>query len=95
MFWVCFTAIGIADIVMLLLGEVLDRSFFMDIVLDSLKKKLAQISNLNPEKGHFCIWAMPDPVWPIMKFKQIISSDCHVQFTAHIWPRTTSGFVGI
>jgi hypothetical protein len=29
-----------------------DRSFFVDIVLDSLKKKLAQIPDLNPEKCH-------------------------------------------
>jgi hypothetical protein len=53
MFWVCSTPIGIGDIVMLPPGKTFDRSFFVDIVLDSLTKKLAQILNLNPEKGHF------------------------------------------
>jgi hypothetical protein len=52
MFWVCFTPIGIVDLVMLPPGEMFDRSFFVDIVLDSLKKKFAQIPDPNPEKGH-------------------------------------------
>jgi hypothetical protein len=30
-------------------GEIFDRSFFADIVLDSLKKKHAETSNPNPE----------------------------------------------
>jgi hypothetical protein len=34
-------------------GETFDRSFFADIVLDSLKKKFAQIPDPNSEKGHF------------------------------------------
>jgi hypothetical protein len=34
-------------------GEIFDRSFFVDIVLESLKKKLAQIPDPNQEKGHF------------------------------------------
>jgi hypothetical protein len=59
MFWVYFTAIGVVDIVMLPPGETFDRSFF---VLDSLKKKLAQIPDLNPEKGHICIWITLDPI---------------------------------
>jgi hypothetical protein len=33
--------------------EMFDRSFFVGIVLDSLKKKLAQIPDPNPEKDHF------------------------------------------
>jgi hypothetical protein len=37
-FWVCFTLTGIVDIVMLPLEEMSDRSFFLDAVLDSLKK---------------------------------------------------------
>jgi hypothetical protein len=53
MFLVCFTSIGIVDIVILPPGETLDRFFFVDIVLDSVKKKIAQIRNPNPEKGHF------------------------------------------
>jgi hypothetical protein len=32
--------------------ETFDRSFFVNIVLDSLKKKLAQIPDPNPEKDH-------------------------------------------
>jgi hypothetical protein len=59
MFWTYFTPIGIVDIVMLPPGETFDQSFFLDIVLDSLKKKLAQIPDLNPEKNHFCSWRMP------------------------------------
>jgi hypothetical protein len=55
MFWVCFTGIGIVDMVMLPPGETFDHSFFVDIVLGSLKKKLTQILDPNPEKGHFCI----------------------------------------
>jgi hypothetical protein len=59
---VCFTPIGIVDIVMLPPGETFDRSFFVDIVLDSLKKKFAQILDPNPEKGRFCIRTMPDRI---------------------------------
>jgi hypothetical protein len=52
MFWVCFTPIRIVDIVMLPPGETFDQSFFVDIVLDNLKKEFAQIPDPNPEKGH-------------------------------------------
>jgi hypothetical protein len=55
MFWVCFTPIRIVDILMMPPGETFDQSFFVDIVLDSLMKKLIQISDPNPEKGHLCI----------------------------------------
>jgi hypothetical protein len=48
MFWVCFTSIGIVDIVRFPPGETFNRYFFMDVVLDSLTKKLAQIPDLNP-----------------------------------------------
>jgi hypothetical protein len=72
-----------------------DRVLFMDVILDSLKKKLAQILDPNPEKNRFCIWIMPDPNWPIMKFKQIISPGCPIQPTAQIWPRSTSDFLGL
>jgi hypothetical protein len=34
-------------------GETFDRSFFADIVLTSLKRKLAQNPDSNPENGHF------------------------------------------
>jgi hypothetical protein len=34
-------------------GETFDQSFFVDIVLSSLKQKLAQNPDSNPEKGHF------------------------------------------
>jgi hypothetical protein len=61
--------------------EAFDRSFFVNIVLDYLKKKLAQIPHPNPEKGYFCIWTMPDPVELIMKFKQRASSGCPTQLT--------------
>jgi hypothetical protein len=50
---VCLTPIGIVDIAMLPPGETFNRSFFVDIVLNSLKKKLAQIPDPNPEKDHF------------------------------------------
>jgi hypothetical protein len=40
MFWMCFTAIGIVNMVMLPPGETFDPSFLVDIILDSLKKKL-------------------------------------------------------
>jgi hypothetical protein len=53
MFWVCFTPIGIVEILMLPPGEADDSSFFVNIVLNSLKKKLAQTPDPNPEKGHF------------------------------------------
>jgi hypothetical protein len=85
MFWVCFTPIGIVDIIMLPPGETFDRFFFMGIVLDSLKKKLAQIHDPNPEKDHFCIWRMPDPIWPIMKFKQTTSPGCPIQLAGPNW----------
>jgi hypothetical protein len=57
-FWVWFTLIGIVDIFMLPPGGLFDRLFLVDIVLDSLKKKLTQIPDPNPEKGHFYIWIM-------------------------------------
>jgi hypothetical protein len=76
-------------------GETFDQSFFVDIVLNSLKKKLAQISDPNPEKDHFCIWIMPDPISLIMKFRQITSPGCSIQPIAQIWPRPTSGVFGI
>jgi hypothetical protein len=41
--WVCFTCVEIVDIVLLPPRETFDRSFFMDIVLDSLKKKFTSI----------------------------------------------------
>jgi hypothetical protein len=41
MFWVRFTPIGIVDIVMLPPAETFDRSFLVEIAMDSLKKKLA------------------------------------------------------
>jgi hypothetical protein len=43
MFWVYFTPIGIFDIIMLPPGKTFEPSFFLDIVLDSLKKRLASI----------------------------------------------------
>jgi hypothetical protein len=43
MIWVCFTSIGMVSIIMLRPGEKADRSFFVNIVPDGLKKKLAQI----------------------------------------------------
>jgi hypothetical protein len=58
----CFTPAGIADIIMLLPEEMFDRSLFVDTVLDSLKKKLAQIPDSNPEKGHFSMLIPPDPI---------------------------------
>jgi hypothetical protein len=51
MVWVYFILIGIVNIVMLPPGQTFDRSFFVDIVLDSLKKKLIQIPDPNPEKA--------------------------------------------
>jgi hypothetical protein len=53
MFRVCFTPIGIVNIVMLPPRERFDQSFFKRITLDSLKKKFAQIPDPNPENGHF------------------------------------------
>jgi hypothetical protein len=53
MFWVCFASIGIVEIVILPPGETSDRSFFVYIFLDSLKKKPCQSLDPNPEKGHF------------------------------------------
>jgi hypothetical protein len=53
MFWVYFTPIEIVVIVMVPQREMFDRSFFVGIVLDSLKKKLAQIPDPNPKKDHF------------------------------------------
>jgi hypothetical protein len=50
---VCFTPIAIVDLVILPQRETFDRSFFVKIVLDSLKKKLVEIPDPNPEKGHF------------------------------------------
>jgi hypothetical protein len=52
MFWRCFTPIGIIHVVILPPGETFDRSLFMNIVMDGLKKKLVQIPDPNPEKGH-------------------------------------------
>jgi hypothetical protein len=95
MFWVCFTALGIVDPVMLPPGEMFDRSFFVDIVLDSLKKKPTHIPDPNQQKGHLCIWIMPDRIGPIMKFKQITSPGCSIQGTAQSWPRLTLGFLSI
>jgi hypothetical protein len=51
-FWMLRTPLGIVDIVTFPPGETFNRSFFVRIVLDSLKKKLAQIPDLNPAKGH-------------------------------------------
>jgi hypothetical protein len=51
MFWVCFTPIGIVDIVILPPEEAFDQSFFVNIVLCSLKRKLTQIPDPSPEKG--------------------------------------------
>jgi hypothetical protein len=53
MLWVCFTPIGIVDIVMLPTREMFDRSFSVHIVLDSLKKKVTQFPDPNPAKGDF------------------------------------------
>jgi hypothetical protein len=53
MFWLCFIPIGIVDIVILPLGETLDRSFFVEIVLDSLKKKFPPNSRSESRKGLF------------------------------------------
>jgi hypothetical protein len=72
-------------------GETFDRFFFVDIVLDSLEKKFTQIPDLNPEKGHFCIWTMPNPIWSIVKFKEITSPGGPIQLTAQISPRQASG----
>jgi hypothetical protein len=58
MFWVYFTRIGAIDIVTLPPGETVSQSLFVDIVLDSLKKKLSQISDSNSENRHFCFWIM-------------------------------------
>jgi hypothetical protein len=33
-----------------------------DLTLDSLKKKLAQVPDPNPEKGYLYIWIMPIPI---------------------------------
>jgi hypothetical protein len=41
-----------------------------------LKKKLAQIPDLNPEKNHFCSWRMPVRIWLIVKLKQTTSPGC-------------------
>jgi hypothetical protein len=38
-----------------------DRSFFVDIVLDNLKKKFAQTPDLNPEQSHFLYLATAKP----------------------------------
>jgi hypothetical protein len=51
-FWVCFTPITIVYIIVLPPGDTFGRSLFVDIVLDSLKKNLAQILNSNREKDH-------------------------------------------
>jgi hypothetical protein len=85
-FWACFTPIGVVDVVMLPPGETFDRSFFVDNFLEILKKKLAQIPDVNPEKSHFCIWTMPTPIWPITKFKQITRPGCPIQLTARFCP---------
>jgi hypothetical protein len=53
LFWVCFTSIGMVNILMLPPRETFDLFFFVGIVLDSLKKKSAQIPDPNPEKDHF------------------------------------------
>jgi hypothetical protein len=76
-------------------GEAFDRSFFMDIVLDSLKKMVAQIPDPNPQNGYFCIWIMTDSVWPIMKFNQITSTGGFLQFTVQIWPHPISGYLNV
>jgi hypothetical protein len=54
MFWVCFTSSGIVDIVMLPPGETFDGLFFVDIVLDSLKKTRP---NPRSESGKGPLWA--------------------------------------
>jgi hypothetical protein len=98
MFWVCFALIGIADIVMLPPGETFDRSFFVDIILDSLKKKFTQIPKITiriQKSATFWICIMPDSIWPIRKFKQIISPGCPIHLTTQIWPGPTSGFLDI
>jgi hypothetical protein len=51
MFWVCFTPIGNAEIVVLPPGEMPDRPFVVDIILHSLEEKFAQTRDPNPEKG--------------------------------------------
>jgi hypothetical protein len=53
LFWAYFTPIGIVDIVMLPPGETFDQFFFVDIVSDSFKKKVAQIPDPNSAKGPF------------------------------------------
>jgi hypothetical protein len=93
MFSVCFISIGIVDIVILPPDETFDRSFFVDIVLGSSNKKFAQNTGPNPDKGRFSIWIMPDPIWPIMRFKQITSPGFPIQLTAQICP--TSRLLGI
>jgi hypothetical protein len=54
--------VGIVDIIMLPPRETFGWFFFVDIVPDSLKKKLARIPDPNPERATFYIWIMPDPI---------------------------------
>jgi hypothetical protein len=90
-----FHPIRIIKVIVLPPGGASDRFFFVDNVLDSLKKKLAKFPCPNPERDHFYIWIMPDSIWPIMQFRQITSPRCPIQLTAQIWLRETSSFLGI
>jgi hypothetical protein len=85
---------GIVDIGMLPPGETFDRSFFVDIVMDSQKTR-AQIPDSNPEKRHFLRLDNPRSHLPIMKSNQITSRGCSIQLAAQILPQPTSGFLGL
>jgi hypothetical protein len=95
MFSVCFTRIGIVDIVMLSLGETFDWFFFVDIVLDSLKKKLTQIPDPNRDKGH-CLRL--EHARPHLADHEIQANKLTGAFDPAHSPdlaRPTSGFLGI
>jgi hypothetical protein len=95
MFWVCFTPIGILDIGMLPAGETFGRSFLVDIVSDSLKKKVASIPDPNPEKGHLLHL---DNARPHMADHEIQGNNLtrlsHPAYSPDL-ARSTSGVLGI
>jgi hypothetical protein len=62
MFWVCFTATGIVDVVTSPPGEMFDRCFLVDIALDGLKKKLPKFPIRIQKRITFCIWIVLDPI---------------------------------
>jgi hypothetical protein len=66
---VVFHPSRIVDIVMLPSGEALNRFFVVKIVLNSLKKKPSKFPIRIQKRVMFSIWAMPDPIWPIIQFK--------------------------